>query len=87
MADKSMQDYLERIEDDFVTENDGFEVFWPEGDHGYYDAAVLRAIADELDKRNGPWKDQLEEWEESCGPDFGDGPEFEGFADRTASNG
>lgn len=62
MTDRYMTAYLERIEDDFVTNEAGDEVFWPTGNNGYYDSVVLRAIADELDKMNGPWNDTVEEW-------------------------
>lgn len=68
MTDRAMSEYLERIEGDFITNDDGYEVFWPEGNHGYYDPFVLRAIADELDKRNGPWDDQINEYFENLGP-------------------
>lgn len=63
-----MQDFFERIEGDFVTNEAGEEVFWPTGNGGYYNAYVLRAIADELDTRNGPWNDILDEYFESCPP-------------------
>lgn len=68
MTDRAMHDYFERIEESFVTDNDGSEVFWPTGNNGFYDAFVLRAIATELDKRNGPWNDRLEEWFETHPP-------------------
>lgn len=56
-------EYLDRIvEKDFVTNVDGEEVFWPEGGNGYYSSYILRAIADELDKMNGPYNDRLEEY-------------------------
>jgi hypothetical protein len=60
-----MHDFFERIETDFVTNEAGDEVFWPTKNGGYYDAHVLRAIADELDKRNGPWNDRVEDWFEN----------------------
>lgn len=65
MTDRAMYDYFERIEDSFVMNTAGDEVFWPTGNNGYYDAFVLRAIADELDKRNGPWNDMVEEYFEN----------------------
>lgn len=67
-ADRAMHDYFDRIEGDFVTNEAGDEVFWPTGNNGYYDSYVLRAIADELDKRNAPWNDRLEEWFENNPP-------------------
>lgn len=65
MTDRAMQHYLERVESDFITNDDGYEVFWPEGNGGYYASHVLRAIADELDKRNGPYDDMVNEYLES----------------------
>lgn len=64
MTERAMQDFFERIEDHFVTNEAGDEVFWPpaQNNGGYYDAHVLRAIATELDKRNAPWRDRMEEY-------------------------
>lgn len=39
----------------FVTVDDGFVAFWPEPNRGFLSAHDLRAIADELDRRNAPW--------------------------------
>lgn len=51
----------EHLEDNFVTDVDGYEYYWPSG-NGHYAAHHLREIADELDKRNGPWNDIIEEY-------------------------
>lgn len=64
---RQMHDFFDRIEDLFVTNEAGEEVFWPQGG-GYYNAYVLRAIADELDTRNRPWEDRLEEYFEEHPP-------------------
>lgn len=55
MTDDEVKAYFVRIASDFVVENDGYAVFWPQGNNGFYDAFVLRAIADELDRRNADW--------------------------------
>lgn len=60
-------EWIDRItETDFITNEAGDEVFWPTGNHGYYDAFMLRAIADELDKMNGPWNERVEEYFEGA---------------------
>jgi hypothetical protein len=46
---------LEFCEPDIVTADDGYKVFWPTKNNGYYGAYLLRIIADELDKRNEQW--------------------------------
>jgi hypothetical protein len=57
---------------EFVTGDDGYVVYWPNtnpchhpeggttGGGGSYSAAVLRAIADELDRRNAAWDRQVQ---------------------------
>lgn len=47
---------------DFVTGDDGFVVFWPEGQRGAFEAWHLRIIADELDRRNAPWAAQIDQF-------------------------
>lgn len=45
---------------DFVTDNDGFIKYWPEGQNGFMESFHLRWIADELDKRNKGWIEQID---------------------------
>lgn len=46
---------------DFVVGEDGCTVFWPDGfARGAFNAWHLRLIADELDRRNRDWFDQVE---------------------------
>lgn len=46
---------------EFYTDVDGFVAFWPQGHAGgFYTAPVLRAIADELDRRNKPMDEALQ---------------------------
>jgi hypothetical protein len=40
---------------DFVTGEDGFVVWWPRVVNGSLNAAELRILADELDRRNAEW--------------------------------
>lgn len=51
----------EHLEKHFVTDVDGSEYYWPDG-NGHYSSHDLREIADELDKRNQPWEDIIEEY-------------------------
>jgi hypothetical protein len=46
---------------DWVTGDDGFVVYWPEVNRGAHSAWSLRAIADELDRRNAAWAERVEE--------------------------
>lgn len=39
---------------------DGYWKWWPKGGNGYRDAVHLRILADELDRRNRPWDDVLD---------------------------
>lgn len=48
----------EDIEEDFVTDVDGYVYFWPIG-NGHHSSAQLRQIADELDKRNAVWDETV----------------------------
>lgn len=67
---------LARMEADgaFVTGDDGFVVYWPDPERlGAYSAWVLRLIADELDRRNGPWAAHLAE-ALTVAPESGDIP-------------
>ena len=43
-----------------ISGDDGFFAFWPELRGGFWEAHVLRAIADNLDKINAPWEKQIE---------------------------
>lgn len=47
--------------EEFVTFDCGYVYFWPEGHrHGAYSPWMLRALADELDRRNAPWDAQIQ---------------------------
>lgn len=46
---------------DFVTGDDGYVVFWPDGVHvGAFNSHDLRVIAAELDRRNAAWDAQIQ---------------------------
>lgn len=51
---------------DFVTGEDGYVVFWPSAGGGAFSEWVLRALADELEKRNAAWHAKV--MEELSGP-------------------
>ena len=47
---------------EFIYADDGYVVFWPNGStNGAFDAANLRILADELDRRNEEWDKQVRE--------------------------
>ena len=45
---------------DVAKEIDGFYYFFPEPNSGNFPSYMLRAIADELDRLNKPWTDQVD---------------------------
>ena len=46
---------------EFVTLEDGYVYYWPEGSpHGAFPAVALRLLADELDRRNAEWDKQVQ---------------------------
>ncbi len=46
--------------EEFVTDVDGYVYWWPRDfPYGHFAAHHLRAIADELDKRNAQWDAQV----------------------------
>lgn len=51
---------LADLRGDFVTGDDGFVVWWPFAGYGSLTAFDLRALADELDRRNATWEAQIE---------------------------
>ena len=45
---------------EFVQDVDGFIYWWPDGSpNGHFSSHHLRWLADELDKRNKPWNEQI----------------------------
>ncbi len=45
---------------DFIPLEDGYYYYWPHSGKGAFSADNLRAIADELDRKNKPWDDQVQ---------------------------
>jgi hypothetical protein len=45
---------------DFIPLEDGYYYYWPRPGKGGFSADNLRAIADELDRKNKPWDDQVQ---------------------------
>ena len=51
------------LEKNFVMDmDDGFVYYWPDKNGGYYTSYQLRAIADELDRRNEKWESETNEY-------------------------
>lgn len=48
-----------RRDGDIITGDDGYRVFWPDHRRGFLDAFALRVIADELDRLNKDWDEQV----------------------------
>lgn len=57
-AKEIIQHHLEHNE--FVVDMDGFVYFWPEKASGHFNSAQLSIIADELDRRNSAWQQELD---------------------------
>lgn len=49
-----------------LAKEDGFYDFWPELNGGYWEAHVLRAIADKLDEMNKPWQEEIDNYFNTC---------------------
>lgn len=47
-------------DNEILCDDSGFYQFWPVWGKGYYTSYLLRAIADELDRKNAPWQAQIE---------------------------
>lgn len=48
--------------EDFVRDVDGYVYFAPNRANGHLSASMLRALADELDRRNAPWDAQINQY-------------------------
>lgn len=48
--------------DEFVTLDDGYKYWWPDKLNGCVSAYQLRELADELDKLNEPWQQEIENY-------------------------
>ena len=49
------------VRKEFVTDVDGFVYWWPDGyQYGHLTSHHLRALADELDRRNKEWSEHIE---------------------------
>lgn len=59
-----MGDIIKKIDErgEFVYLEDGFLYYAPEATGGCISAHELRTIADELDKRNKAWEEQIDEY-------------------------
>lgn len=60
MSEKSrLIKFAESLGDFYVDDYDGYVYYLPNQVRGMYSAPDLRAIADELDRRNADWDDQV----------------------------
>jgi hypothetical protein len=65
IEDSESRRIVEIVQDrnEFVTDVDGFVYYWPSRIHsGHLSAHHLRAIADELDKRNKDWEESINKY-------------------------
>lgn len=53
---------LDMAADDLLQDVDGFYYYFPKPNGGSLSPWMLRAIADELDRRNAPWDAQIEQY-------------------------
>lgn len=58
---------------DFITFEDGYVWYWPSGVGGF-NAGELRALADELDRRNAEWNAIVQKEIGGCCANCSDGP-------------
>jgi len=64
-ADKFRNRVLEvtKEHDEYYLDVDGFYYYWPRGyPYGHSNSAALRIIADELDRINKPWQDEVDKY-------------------------
>ncbi len=59
-----------KIEQDFVTLEDGFVYFWVT-ERGAMSASLLRKIADRLDELNKPYADEIDKYFKTRGQNNG----------------
>jgi hypothetical protein len=54
--------FIARVDarDEFALDVDGFWYYWPKRNGGSISTWMLRAIADELDRRNEPWQREID---------------------------
>ena len=65
MIDSCKNKVIKHLEDEFVTDVDGFVYWWPSGT-GHHASHHLRWIAEELDSRNKEWNDKINETFGQC---------------------
>jgi hypothetical protein len=75
MSDKPRIITVAESSDEFVTLEDGFVYYWPSKEHyGALTATELRALADELDRRNAEWQATIDNdpqlAEAACAPEI-----------------
>jgi hypothetical protein len=64
MGRDTLEDRI-RKDPDIICGDDGFFVYWPTEHRGAYSPHHLRMIADELDRRNKDWEEELNKYFEN----------------------
>lgn len=65
MSDPRLAHWFERLEHDgaIVQDNDGFYVYWPaDCTGGFLNEYALNSLADYLQEKNRPWKEQIDRY-------------------------
>lgn len=80
MRTRSVTQLIEKAQADFVVEMDGFVYYAPVAGRGHFNAWMLRALADELDRRNAAWEAEIEHYfEQQNGQDTQGELDFKNF--------
>ena len=53
---------MAEVRGDFLHEVDGYVYYGPSTNNGHLSSWMLRALADELDRRNAPWDAQINQY-------------------------
>jgi len=64
LREEFAQKIISKIEEhgDFITMDDGFVHYYPENSRGSLCEESLRVIADELERRNKTWNENIQEY-------------------------
>ena len=53
---------IENRPQDFILNDDGYYVYWPENNNGYLDEYILLSLAAKLNKMNRQWDNKVDEY-------------------------
>src|SRR5271166_1131228 len=59
-ADEFEQRVRSKVAKDIYMENDGYYVYWPKENNGFWESWALRIVADLLDEMNAEWDKQVQ---------------------------